>query len=146
MPGRRLAWIGGGAAGAAAAVVAALLWRDATPEAPRSAPDTASGQPGATGSDAAAPVRAGSAGDAAAIVASARAEVAAGRLGAARALLTRAYALDAAPATLLELAGVEFQSGHCREARRATQRVTSEASGELADRARQLLEKIGRCD
>jgi hypothetical protein len=139
MPGRRLAWIGGGAAVAAAAVVAALLWRDAAP-APRSASGTASSQPDATGSDAAAPARAGSAGDAAAIVASARAEVAAGRLGAARALLTRAYALDSAPATLLELAGVEFQSGHCREARRATQRVTSEASGELADRARQLLE------
>jgi hypothetical protein len=146
MPRRRLAWIGAGAV-VAAAIVAALLWRDAAPGAPRGPPSTHSGgATGGTGSDAAAPARAGSAGDAAALVASARAEVAAGRLVPARALLTRAYALDPTPATLLELAGVEFQTGHCREARRATQRVVNEASGELADRARRLLDQIGRCD
>jgi len=155
MPGRRLAWIGGGAA-VAAAIVAALLWRDAALEAPHRTPGTASGGgagtagrgPAGSGAPGTAPGSAhdGSAGDAAGLVASARAEVAAGRLVPARALLTRAYALDPAPATLLELAGIELQTGHCREARRATQRVVDQASGELADRARQLLEKIGRCD
>ena len=60
-------------------------------------------------------------------------------------LLAQAYALDPRPSTLLELATVEFQAGHCRDARRAAQRVAA-TGGPLVGQARELLGKIGRCD
>jgi hypothetical protein len=86
------------------------------------------------------------AGQAAQLVASARAEVAAGHLPEARDLLARAYALDPQPATLLDLADVDLQTGRCREARRAVQRVIASGAGVLASRAWELMGRIGRCD
>jgi Tfp pilus assembly protein PilF len=83
---------------------------------------------------------------AAQLVAAARAELAAGRLAAARDLLSRAYTLDPQPATLLEIASVELQTGRCREARRAVQRVIADGAGALASRASELMARIGRCD
>jgi hypothetical protein len=84
---------------------------------------------------------------AAQIVRSAKAELAAGNLVQARTLLARAAALDPRPSTLLELAAVELRTGHCRDARRAAQRVVAAAPGEpVADQAADLLGKIGRCD
>jgi predicted Zn-dependent protease len=83
---------------------------------------------------------------AAQLVASARAEVAAGRLADARDLLSRAYTLDPQPATLLELASVDLQTGRCREARRAVQRVIADGAGALSSRAWELMGRIGRCD
>lgn len=79
------------------------------------------------------------------LVASAKAALASGNLARARVLLTQAYAADPSPSTLLELATVEFQTGDCRDARRAAQRVAA-TGGPLADQARDLLGKIGRCD
>lgn len=81
------------------------------------------------------------------LVRAARAEVAAGNLVQARALFARACDLAPSPATLLELATVEFQTGDCRTARRRAQQVIAVAPGEpLAGRARDLLGRIGRCD
>ena len=149
---RRLAWIlGAGIAAATAVVIAAVLaLPDVDPVAPagsggsalpsRPAPDAAArpsppGEPSGSG-----------AAQAAQLVATARAEVAAGRLAAARDLLSRAYTLDSQPATLLELASVDLQTGRCREARRAVQRVIADGAGALSSRARELMGRIGRCD
>jgi hypothetical protein len=160
---RQLAWIGGGA-GLAAVVTAAVLALpevDPAPPAARSA-----GSAGSAGSvspavrslpEAAAPDRppapapdeppsGNEVEQAAQLVASARAEVTAGHLAQARTLLAQAYTLDPQPATLLELATVDFQTGRCREARRAVQRVIAEGVGALASQARELMGRIGRCD
>lgn len=151
---RRLAWIAG-AAGLAALVIAAVLaLPDVDPARPAGAGSSA-GSSARLPPDAAAPDRppaadespAGSAVDQAAqLVASARAQVAAGHLVQARTLLARAYALDPRPATLLELAAVELQTGRCREARRAVQRVIADGVGPLSSQAWELMGRIGRCD
>lgn len=150
MRARRLAWIAG-AVGLGAAVIAAVLaLPDADPD-PGSArsgsdrsPPVADAAPRPAGSDEPPPDRAAL--QAAQLVASARAEVAAGQFAQARTLLAQAYRLDPQPATLLDLAAVELQTGHCREARRAVQRVIAEGAGALSDRARELMGWIGRCD
>ncbi|HEX8110432.1 MAG TPA: hypothetical protein VF516_22020, partial [Kofleriaceae bacterium] len=64
----------------------------------------------------------------------------------ARTLLVRAYALDPRPATLLELAAVDLQTGRCREAQRAVQRVIADGVGPLSSQAWELMGRIGRCD
>jgi Flp pilus assembly protein TadD len=146
---RRLAWIAGAAALAAAAIAAVLALPDVAP-----APPAGAGSSVRLAPDAAAPVRPAPPGEpsgsgveqAAQLVASARAEIAAGRLAEARGLLSRAYTLDPQPATLLELASVELQTGRCREARRAVQRVIAGGAGELSSRASELMGRIGRCD
>ena len=146
------------AAGAIAAAVAlgAFGARDSShraeaPDAGVAPPDAASGPASGPASGSASGPASGpaapasAADDAARLVDAAHAEIAGGHLVQARALLTRAFALDARPATLLELATVELQTGRCREAQRAAQRVA--AAGEpLAAQAGELLAKIGRCD
>lgn len=139
---RRLAWIAGAAVVVAVAIAAVLALPDAGPAPPvRPAPDAAAPRP--TAPDA---LSGEGVGPAAQLVASARAEVAAGHLPEARGLLSRAYALDPPPITLLELADVELQTGRCREARRAAQRVIAQGAGALASRAQELMGRIGRCD
>jgi tetratricopeptide (TPR) repeat protein len=148
MPAPRHPWRWIGAVAIAGAVIAALLaLRAATSsdEAPPRA--TASGEPASDASPRPpAPPPASDAEQAAGLVASARAETASGRFAEARDLLTRAYALDPAPATLLELGRVDARAGRCRDARRAVQRALETASGPLADEARAVLAEIGRCD
>ncbi len=153
----RARWLAGIAiaAGLAAVVIAAVL---ALPDVYPAPPVGAGSSRGAVvrlPPDAAAPARppdpeeppADSAVEQAAqLVASARAEVAAGHPVPARTLLARAYALDPRPATLLELAAVELQTGHCREARRAVQRVIADGVGPLSSQAWELMGRIGRCD
>lgn len=159
MRARRLAWIAG-AAGLAAVVIAAVLALpevDPVPPAGRAAGSGGSASPRASPAPAVPDAAARPAGSdeppsgsavdqAAQLVASARAEVAAGRLVQARTLLARAYALDPQPVTLLDLAEVELQTGHCREARRAVQRVIADGAGALSSRAWELMGRIGRCD
>lgn len=151
---RRLAWIAG-AAGLAAVVIAAVLALPEVDPARPAGPGSAAGSPVRPAPDAAAPARptapdeppSGSGVEQAAqLVASARAEVTAGHLPQARALLSRAYALDPQPATLLELAAVDLQTDRCREARRAVQRVIADGAGALSSRAWELMGRIGRCD
>jgi len=147
---RRLAWLLGAAALAAVVIAAVLALPDVEPARPagpgasastsRPAPDAAAlpappGEPSGNGVE-----------QAAQLVASARAEVAAGRLAQARDLLSRAYALDPRPATLLELASVDLQAGRCRDARRAVQRVIADGAGALSAQASELMGRIGRCD
>jgi hypothetical protein len=155
MPGSagRTRWIGVAAVGVAAGAIAVVLALRSGSEAPPHASAGSSTQdlprPGAAGPDAGsvATSPASTAQQAARLVASARAEIAAGNLAQARELLTQAYALDPSPATVLELGRVDYQTGHCRDARRAAQRVIEAApAGSLADDARDLLAKIGRCD
>jgi hypothetical protein len=147
----RLAWIAGAGALAAVVIAAVLVLPDVDPSppagpgstaaSPRPPPDAALARPDAPGEPS------GSAAEQAAqLVASARADVAAGRLAQARDLLSRAYALDPQPATLLELASVDLQTGRCREARRAVQRVIGDGAGALSSRAWELMARIGRCD
>lgn len=147
---RRLAWLAATAA-LAAVVIAAVLALPAVAPAPpagagspglsvRLPPDAAVG-PIPPGAPSGSGVE-----QAAQLVASARAEVAAGRLAQARDLLSRAYALDPQPATLLELASVDLQAGRCRDARRAVQRVIAGGAGALSGRAEELMGQIGRCD
>jgi hypothetical protein len=154
---RPLAWIAG-AAGLAAVVIAAVLaLPEVDPVRPaggpvgsgtargssvRGVPDAAAADPAGSGE----PPPGRDVDQAAQLVASARAEVAAGRIAQARTLLARAYALDPLPATLLELAAVELQTGHCREARRAVQRVIADGAGTLSSQAWELMGRIGRCD
>jgi tetratricopeptide repeat protein len=148
---RRLAWIAVAAA-LAAVVIAAVLALPAVAPAPPAGAGSSSGSarlpldasppahpasPGASGSGVQ---------QAAQLLASARAEAAAGRLVQARDLLSRAYTLDPQPATLLELASVELQTGRCREARRAVQRVLADGAGALSAQAAELMARIGRCD
>ena len=150
---RRLAWIAGAAGLAAVAIAAVLALPDVGP-APPAGPGSSVGSPVRPAPDAAAPPRPTApdersgegAGQAAQLLASARAEAAAGRLPQARDLLSRAYALDPQPATLLELADVDFRTGRCREARRAVQRVIADGAGALSSRAWELMGRIGRCD
>jgi hypothetical protein len=149
---RRLAWIAGAAALVAAGIAAVLALPDVAP-APPAGTGSAAGSPVRPAPDAA-PARPAPSGElsgsgveqAAQLVASARSELAAGRLAEARGLLSRAYALDPQPATLLELASVELHAGRCREARRAVQRVIADGAGPLASRASELMARIGRCD
>jgi hypothetical protein len=150
---RRLAWIAGAAGLAAVAIAAVLALPEVDPARP-AAPGSAAGSAVRPAPDAAAPPRStapdapsgGDIGQAARLVASARAEVAAGHLPQARDLLSRAYALDPQPATLLELADVDLQIGRCREAHRAVQRVIADGAGPLSSRAWELMGRIGRCD
>jgi tetratricopeptide (TPR) repeat protein len=150
---RRLAWIAG-AAGLAVGmiVIAAVLALPDVAPAPPAGPEGSAGTSPALPPDAAArprpPGEASGSGieQAAQLVAAARAEFAAGRLAAARDLLSRAYTLDPQPATLLELASVNLQTGRCREARRAVQRVIADGRGALSSRAQELMGRIGRCD
>lgn len=157
MRARPLAWIAG-AAGLAAVVIAAVLALPEVDPAPpvggpvgsgsargasaRGVPDAAVADPAGSGE----PPSARDVDQAAQLVASARAEVAAGQIAQARTLLARAYALDPQPATLLDLAAVELQTGHCREARRAVQRVIADGAGTLSSQAWELMGRIGRCD
>jgi hypothetical protein len=148
----RLAWIAGAGALAAVVIAAVLALPDVDP-APPAGPGSTAASPRAA-LDAAAPARPGPPGEptgsaveqAAQLLASARADVAAGRLAQARDLLSRAYTLDPQPATLLELASVDLQTGRCREARRAVQRVIGDGAGALSSRAWELMARIGRCD
>ena len=146
---RRLAWLLGAAA--AAAVAAVLALPDVAPDPPadsggsagtsRGLPPDAAARPPPSGETSGSGIE-----QAAQLVAAARAELAAGRLAAARDLLSRAYALDPQPATLLELASVDLQTGRCREARRAVQRVIADGPDALSSRAQELMGRIGRCD
>lgn len=157
MRARRLAWIAGAAGLAAIAAAAVLALPDVDPVPPGgpvgSGPGSARGASVRPVPDAAAPPAGsgepapGSAVEQAAqLIASARVQVGAGQLAQARTLLARAYALDPQPATLLELAAVDLQAGHCREARRAVQRVIADGAGTLSSRAWELMGRIGRCD
>lgn len=47
---------------------------------------------------------------------------------------------------LLLIGGLDLAAGHCREARSEAQRVAAETTGQLADQARDLLERAGHCD
>lgn len=154
---RRLAWIAG-AAGLAAVVIAAVVALPDVDPAPPAGPRSSVGSVASSvrlAPDVAAPARPAAPDEppsgstveqASQLVASSRAEVAAGRLAQARTLLARAYALDPLPATLLELAAVELQTGRCREARRAVQRVIADGVGALSSQAWELMGRIGRCD
>jgi len=146
---RRLAWIAGAAALAALVITAVLALPDVDPvpghgsargSSVRPVPDAAA-PPAGSGEPPGSAVE-----QAAQQIAAARTAVAAGQLAEARTLLARAYALDPQPATLLELAAVELQTGHCREARRAVQRVIADGVGTLSARAWELMGRIGRCD
>lgn len=146
----------------AGAVAAVIAIRDCDrSDTPTARP--ASGSPaGGPGSDSPRPVAepgpnapgpqdahmAGSASDATpALVESARSEAAARHYAQALALYRRAYELAPHPATLLEIGRMLHLIGRCREARRTTQRVVaSSPEPAIADDARQLLERIGRCD
>jgi len=151
---RRRRWIGVAAIVGSAGVIAAViaLGRGGPFEPPlypsgRSSPadTTPPGEPRSDAGGGSPPV--GNAEQAVRLVASARTAVAVGNLAHARGLLTRAYALDPRPDTLLELGRVDYQTGHCRDARRATQRVIELVpGGPVADDARDLLGRIGRCD
>jgi hypothetical protein len=155
-PGTRRAgrWLALAAAGAVAGAVGlAIELCGGSPPAPgveppgRSASSSGSGPaPGAAPGPAPAPPPDPAAGSQE-LVRAARAEAAAGNLVQARALLARACDLAPSPATLLELAAIEFQTGGCRTAQRRAQQVIAAAPGEpLAGQARDLLGKIGRCD
>lgn len=77
----------------------------------------------------------------------ARTEAAAGRYVQALGHYQQAYALDAAPSTLLEVGRMQHLSGRCREARRTTQRVLAASPpADIAGNAQDLLVRIGRCD
>jgi tetratricopeptide (TPR) repeat protein len=81
------------------------------------------------------------------LLATARTEAAAGRYVQALGHYQRAYALDSAPSTLLEVGRMQHLSGRCREARRTTQRVLAASPpADLAGNAQDLLVRIGRCD
>jgi hypothetical protein len=148
---RRLAWILGAAAVAGGVIAAVLALPDVAPAPPAGSGGSASTSLGLPASAAARPPPPGEPSgsgveQAAQLIATARAELAAGRLAAARDLLSRAYTLDPQPATLLELASVDLQTGRCREARRAVQRVLADGAGALSSRASELMGRIGRCD
>jgi hypothetical protein len=155
---RRLAWIAGAAALAAVVIAAVLALPDPAPgPRGRGAASPTGSAPGGPPPDAAAsdrpvaaapdaPPPAADAEPPERLVDAARSAAAAGDLARARSLLARAYAVDPRPATLLELAAVDFQGGHCREARRAVQRVIADGAGALSGQAFELLGRIGRCD
>ena len=149
-------------AGAIAAWMA-MAGREDTPvegapaERPRIAPDAGSlsAGPGNLGSSPApratrepdAAVAGSAAAQAAQLADAGRSEAAAGHYAQAHALYQQAYTLDPQPATLFELGLLEHLSGRCRDARRTTQGVLAASpGGTLGDKARQLLDKIGRCD
>jgi len=84
---------------------------------------------------------------ASALVEAGGAAAAARRYEQALALYQRAYELDAQPETLLEIGRMQHLTSRCREARRTTQRVlASSPAPAVAEDARRLLERIGRCD
>jgi len=138
-------WLAAAAAVAGSAVAAAIALRGSAPETPASA-GLEAGAPGAVDAGIVALAIPPETAEAMRLVASAKAEAASGNLAQARVLLTRAYAVEPRPSTLLELAAIQFQTGDCRAARRAAQGVVAAAPGELARQARDLLGKIGRCD
>jgi tetratricopeptide repeat protein len=151
MPAPRLAWIATAVIAVVAVAALAIALREpAAPQrAPTVGPTAAGGSAGSPAAGSAAVPAAGSAGSgdsAEQLIAAARAALTDGDLARARTLLARAYALDPAPSTLLDLAVLELSTGNCREARRATQRVIDEAPAEIAEPARRLLARIGRCD
>jgi len=81
------------------------------------------------------------------LLAIARAQAAAGHYVQALGHYQRAYALDSAPSTLLEVGRMQHLSGRCREARRTTQRVLAASPpADIAGTAQDLLVRIGRCD
>jgi hypothetical protein len=145
MRARRLAWLLGALAVVAAVVVVAV----------RALPDVGprpvvAARPAGQAPAAAAPVPAAP-GDskvehASQLAGQADAAAAAGNTIEARALLVRAYALDPKPGMLLLIGGLDLAAGHCREARSEAQRVAAETTGQLADQARDLLERAGHCD
>jgi hypothetical protein len=149
MRARRLAWLLGALAVVAAVVVVAVR---ALPHVePRpvvvARPE---GRARAAAAPAPAPAPA-AAGDskveqASQLAGQADAAAAAGNTTEARALLVRAYALDPKPGMLLLIGGLDLAAGRCREARSEAQRVAAETTGQLADQARDLLERAGHCD
>ena len=146
---RRLVWIGGAAVVlvvVVAVVALAIALREPAGDSRGAAGRDAGAASGAALASGASGAAIGSGATAEQLVAAAHAAVTAGNLAEARTLLARAYALDPAPSTLLQLAAAELATGHCREARRATQRVIDESPPEIAEPARQLLARIGRCD
>jgi hypothetical protein len=107
----------------------------------------ASTPPARSGVQAAAAIDSASPPDSAsALIDAARVEVAAGRFAEALALYQRAQGLEPRPATLLEIGRMLHRMGRCREAWRATQGAASSPESQVAADARELLERIGRCD
>ena len=81
------------------------------------------------------------------LLTTARGEASAGHYVQALGHYQRAYALDSAPSTLLEVGRMQHLSGRCREARRTTQRVLAASPpADIAGHAQDLLVRIGRCD
>lgn len=156
MRARRLAWLLGGLAVAAAVVVVAVRALPDVEPRPVVAARPASQAPATAGpasdralapAPAAAPAAAGGKVEQASqLVGQADAAAAAGNTTEARALLVRAYALDPKPGMLLLIGGLDLAAGRCREARSEAQRVAAETTGQLADQARDLLERAGHCD
>lgn len=148
MRARRLAWLLGALAVVAAVAVAAVRALPdvepppvvaARPQAP--APAATAPAPGREPAAAGGKVE-----QASQLAGQADAAAAAGNTAEARALLVRAYALDPKPGMLLLIGGLDLAAGRCREARSEAQRVAAETTGQLADQARDLLERAGHCD
>jgi hypothetical protein len=145
MRARRLAWLLGALAVVAVVVVVAVRALPDVEPRPVVAARRAGQAPAAAAPAPAAPGD-GKAEQASQLAGQADAAAAAGNTTEARALLVRAYALDPKPGMLLLIGGLDLAAGRCREARSEAQRVAAETTGQLADQARDLLERAGHCD